>query len=41
LLIATAPDRADALLARLRESYPSAEIIGRAVERGAHSIVVK
>ena len=41
LLIATASDRAEALLARLRESYPRADIIGRAVERGAHSIVVK
>jgi selenide,water dikinase len=41
LLIATASDRAEALLARLRKSYPRAEIIGRAVARGAHSIVVK
>jgi selenide,water dikinase len=41
LLIAAAYDRAEALLARLRRSYPRAEIIGRAIERGAHSIVVK
>ena len=41
LLIATASDRAEALLARLRKSYPRAEIIGRVVERGTHSIIVK
>jgi selenide,water dikinase len=41
LLIAIASDGAEALLARLRASYPRAEIIGRAVERGAHSLVVK
>jgi selenide,water dikinase len=41
LLIAIAPDRAEELLARLRGNYPRAEIIGRAIERGAHSIVVR
>jgi selenide,water dikinase len=40
ILIAIAADRAESLLGRLRESYSRAEIIGRAVERGAHSIKV-
>ena len=40
LLIAIAPERAEALLARLRENYPQASIIGRVIERGAHSIIV-
>jgi selenide,water dikinase len=40
LLISIAVDRAEALLARLRESYPQAAIIGRALERRASSIVV-
>jgi selenide,water dikinase len=40
LLIAIAPDHAQALLARLRENYPQASIIGRVTERGAHSIIV-
>ena len=41
LLIAIAPNRAEELLARLRRNYPRAEIIGRVIERGTHSIVVK
>jgi len=41
LLISVAHERAHDLLARLREVYPDAAIIGRVVERGARSIVVK
>lgn len=41
LLIAIAANRAEALLARLRGNYSRAEIIGGAIERGPHSIVVK
>jgi selenide,water dikinase len=41
LLIAIDSDRAEALLARLRKNYPHAEIVGSAVERGVHSVVVK
>ncbi len=41
LLIAIAPERADALLARLREQYADASIIGRAITRGTHAIVVE
>jgi selenide, water dikinase len=41
LLIAIAEDRAEALLERLRAHYPQAAIIGRALERDSHSIVVK
>jgi selenide,water dikinase len=41
LLIAVAAERADALLARLRTRYPDASIIGRAVPRGAHALVVE
>ena len=40
LLISIAPERADALLARLREGYSQADIIGSVVERRARSIVV-
>lgn len=40
ILISAGADRADALLARLRETYPTAAIIGRVVERGTHSIKV-
>ena len=40
LLIAIPNERAEALIARLREKYPRAAIIGRAVERGACSLVV-
>lgn len=41
ILIATPADRATALLERLRETYRYAEIIGRVVDRGPHSLVVK
>lgn len=40
MLISIAPDRADDLLARLRENYPTATEIGRVTERGPHSIVL-
>jgi selenide,water dikinase len=40
LLISITADRADVLLARLRESYPLAAIIGRVVKRGAQSMIV-
>jgi len=40
LLISIAADRAEALLARLGETYPQASVIGRVVERGARSLVV-
>lgn len=41
LLIAIAPERAAALLARLHEHYADAAVIGRAVARGAQAIVVQ
>jgi len=41
LLMSIDPAHADALVARLREVYPDAARIGRVVERGAHSIVVR
>lgn len=40
LLIAISAERADALLARLRETYPRAEKTGRVFERGRHSLLV-
>ena len=40
ILISIAADRAQEMLARLRETYSQAEIIGQALERGAHSIKV-
>jgi selenide,water dikinase len=40
MLISISPERADDLLMRLRENYPQAEIIGRVLERGEHSIVI-
>jgi selenide,water dikinase len=40
MLIAIAAERAPDLLARLRENYPQADVVGRVVERGGHSIVV-
>ena len=40
LLIAIPNEHADALLARLRETYPHAENIGRVLERGPHSLIV-
>ena len=41
LLISIAAERANELLARLRDVYADAAIIGHMTERGAHSIVVK
>jgi len=41
LLISIDQTRADELLARLREIYTDAAIIGRVAERGAHSLRVK
>jgi selenide,water dikinase len=41
ILICIAEDKAAALLARLREHYSDAAIIGRVTERGAHSIIVR
>jgi selenide,water dikinase len=40
MLISIAKDRADDLLATLRETYPQAQKIGRVLECGKHSIVV-
>ncbi len=40
MLISIASDKADALLARLRETYSDAAIIGRVTEKGARSLVV-
>jgi selenide, water dikinase len=40
MLIAVGEDKAEALLARLRENYPRAQIIGRVSPRGSRSIVV-
>jgi selenide,water dikinase len=41
LLISVPADRANALLTRLRETYPRAEIIGSVLEPGTHSLIVK
>jgi len=41
LLISIAPDRAEDLLARLREHYPSATVIGRVAERGERSLIIR
>jgi selenide,water dikinase len=41
LLISIEEARAAELLARLRETYPEAALVGRVRERGAHSIVVR
>jgi selenide, water dikinase len=41
LLISIDETRADALVARLNETYPNASRIGRIAERGAHLLVVK
>lgn len=41
MLISIADSRAAVLLARLREVYTDAAIIGRVVERGAHAVVVR
>jgi selenide, water dikinase len=40
MLISIAGDRAEAMLARLREKYAQAAIIGRVVEYGGHSLIV-
>ncbi len=40
MLISIASDKADAMLARLRENYPDAAIIGRATEKGSWSLTV-
>jgi selenide,water dikinase len=40
LLIAIPAERADALLARLRETYPHAATVGRVLEPGPHSLIV-
>ncbi|HZE63146.1 MAG TPA: selenide, water dikinase SelD, partial [Pyrinomonadaceae bacterium] len=40
MLVSISADRADDLLAKLRENYSQAQRIGRVLERGAHSIVV-
>ncbi len=40
MLISIAPDKADALLARLKETYANAAIIGRVTEKAARSLVV-
>jgi selenide, water dikinase len=41
MLISIHPDRATDLLARLRENYPKAQVIGRVLVRGTHSITVR
>jgi selenide,water dikinase len=41
LLIAIDSNRAEALLTRLRSRYPRAEIVGLALPRADHSVVVK
>src|SRR5205823_6039701 len=41
LLLAIAEEKANHLLAELRENYPRAEIIGSVIERDARAIVVK
>ena len=41
MLISIAADRSLDLLDRLKENYPSAQIIGQVIERASHSIVVE
>jgi selenide,water dikinase len=41
MLIAIPEDRADQLLSRLRENYPTASVIGRVTERGSRSIRIR
>ena len=41
MLISIPPERATDMLARLRENYSQAEVIGRVLERGACSITVR
>jgi selenide,water dikinase len=40
LLIAIAEDRAEDLLASLRENYPQASIIGRVKDKLEHSLII-
>jgi selenide,water dikinase len=41
LLIAIPEEKSTSFLTKLRESYPRAEVIGRVLNRDAHSIIVK
>ena len=41
MLITTSSDGVEDLLARLRQNYPQAEIIGRVLQRGKHSLLIK
>jgi selenide, water dikinase len=41
LLMAVTAERAESFLARLREHYPHAALVGRVVERGPHAIVAR
>jgi selenide, water dikinase len=41
LLIAIPEEKSVSFVTRLRESYPNAEVIGRVLDRGSHSIVVR
>jgi selenide,water dikinase len=41
MLISVPGERADDLLARLRENYPRVEVIGRVTERAQHSIMMR
>jgi selenide,water dikinase len=41
MLISVPADRAEQLLAQLKQFYPAASAIGRVVERGSHAIVVR
>jgi selenide,water dikinase len=41
MLISIAEDRAEELLAKLKENYPKSSVIGRVSERGSSSIVVR
>ena len=41
MLISITANRAEELLARLKENYPKASVIGRVAERGSSSIVVR
>ena len=40
MLISVAPEKADALLSRLRQNYPHAQAIGRVLPRGSRAILV-
>jgi selenide, water dikinase len=40
ILMSIPESNAEALLTRLRETYPAARVIGRVMERAAHSIIV-